>query len=490
MFKKKNLKNWYTDNILIGIVIIYGAISIISGGKIGKKGDKGDKGNIGPRGYKGEFGGPKGDKGDKGTDGEGVFKGDYDSTNLKYETGDIVKFTDSQLYILVDETKRFGGPNSISGTGWNKITKHLEIGDLNIGVAGKDTNIKGDFVVDGKISGKGGIDTTDLTATGKITGGTLDVTGAAVFSNTVKSIGDFNVNIDKFTVDSGTGNTELAGTLRSIGNFDVNNKFTVASSSGNTVVLGTFKANGNSQIGGTLNVTGATVFSNTVKSTGDFNVNTDKFTVASGNGNTVVAGTFNANSNSQIGGTLDVTGAAVFSDTVKSIGDLTASGKITGNGGIDTTDLTASNKITGNGGIDTTDLTASNKITTKELSVSGNTTVKDINIDGNISFCNQSTVNQSFGSDTVNIDCLVGSIISVNNLNISGGGKLTLRITNNKFKASSLIFTSIKDFSGDGIPYIYIKDVHDGGFNIIINNLHPLTNKILNGPLIFNFQIY
>ena len=45
-------------------------------------------------------------------------------------------------------------------------------------------------------------------------------------------------------------------------------------------------------------------------------MDTNKFTVASASGDTVIAGTFNANRNSQIGGTLAVTGATVFSNTV------------------------------------------------------------------------------------------------------------------------------------------------------------------------------
>jgi hypothetical protein len=81
-----------------------------------------------------------------------------------------------------------------------------------------------------------------------------------------------------------------------------------------------------------LGVTGAGSFTTTLASTGNFAVNTDKFTVAATTGNTVVAGTlgvtgdvavatnkFNvtaASGNTAVAGTLAVTGAATFTSSV------------------------------------------------------------------------------------------------------------------------------------------------------------------------------
>ena len=94
---------------------------------------------------------------------------------------------------------------------------------------------------------------------------------------------------DNQPLTTGSGNMDVGGTLdvtgpTSIdGDFDVaTDKFTVASATGNTAIAGT------------LDVTGATGVD------GDFDVATNKFTVASGTGNTAVAGT------------LDVDGVVTF----------------------------------------------------------------------------------------------------------------------------------------------------------------------------------
>lgn len=89
----------------------------------------------------------------------------------------------------------------------------------------------------------------------------------------------------------------FTSTLGVTGDFAVNtNKFTVTAASGNTLVAGTLSA------------------------TGDFAVNTNKFTVAAASGNTVVAGTFTSNGAGDFDSTLNVDGATTLKGNV-SIGD-------------------------------------------------------------------------------------------------------------------------------------------------------------------------
>lgn len=100
------------------------------------------------------------------------------------------------------------------------------------------------------------------------------------------------------------------GTLGLSGDFAINtNKFTVTASSGNTLVAGT------------LAVTGASTLTGAVGVTGDFAVNTNKFTVAAASGNTVVAGT------------LGVTGAATLSSTLAA-GNTTITGTLAASGNV------------------------------------------------------------------------------------------------------------------------------------------------------------
>jgi hypothetical protein len=101
------------------------------------------------------------------------------------------------------------------------------------------------------------------------------------------------------------------GTLALSGDFAINtNKFTVTAASGNTLVAGT------------LAVTGASTLTGAVGVTGDFAVNTNKFTVAAASGNTLVAGT------------LAVTGAATLSSTLGA-GNTTITGTLAASGNVD-----------------------------------------------------------------------------------------------------------------------------------------------------------
>ena len=82
----------------------------------------------------------------------------------------------------------------------------------------------------------------------------------------------------------------------------------VIATAGDLDVIGALSVTGNSTLGGTLDVTGATGIN------GNFDINTDKFTVASATGNTVIAGSLSVSSDVDLGG--------AATDTVSIIGDI------------------------------------------------------------------------------------------------------------------------------------------------------------------------
>jgi len=260
-------------------------------------------------------------------------------------------------------------------------------------------NATGNTVIAGTLSVAGA-----STLTGAVTASsTLDVTGATGID------GDFDINTNKFTVASASGNTAIAGTLAVTdastftgavtassnmdvignvgidGNFDINtNKFTVASSTGNTFIAGTLNVTGDVTLDNldvtTLDVSGAAGID------GDFDINTNKFTVASASGNTAIAGT------------LDVTG-----DTT--LENLTVNGNTTlGDAATDTVTFTAdvaSNIIPDADGTrnlgDTSNywanLYADAITTTANVSVGGDITITgNLTVDGTTTTLNTATL--------------------------------------------------------------------------------------------------
>jgi hypothetical protein len=112
----------------------------------------------------------------------------------------------------------------------------------------------------------------------------------------------------------------LSTTLHAAGNFDINtNKFTVAASSGNTLIAGTLALTSDFAVAtNKFQVTAAsgnTVVGGTLGVTGDVAVNTSSFTVAASSGNTVVGGTLN------VTGATTHTGATTFTGGI-ALGDL------------------------------------------------------------------------------------------------------------------------------------------------------------------------
>lgn len=125
---------------------------------------------------------------------------------------------------------------------------------------------------------------------------------------------------------SASGAVTFSSTLALTGDFAVNtNKFTVAASSGNTLVAGTFTS------------TGAGTFSSTLSAVGDFAINTNKFNVTAASGNTTIAGTLG------VTGTTTVA-AVASSSSVLSSSASAGIGYATGAGG---TVSQATNKSTG-----------------------------------------------------------------------------------------------------------------------------------------------
>jgi hypothetical protein len=248
-------------------------------------------------------------------------------------------------------------------------------------------------------------------------GGGLNVTGAvaytggATFNSNLTLVGSdtaateyFKVkngsSVDKFVVDSATGNTTIAGTLGVTGATTLagvsatsvtnsaltSGRVTYAGSGGllqdsanltfngttltantlavtaNGTVGGTFGVTGATTLSSTLGVTGATTLSSTLSVTGDVAVNTNKFNVTAASGNTAIAGTLgaagdfaintnkftvaSATGNTSVAGTFGATGAATLSSTLGVTGAATLSSTLAVTG-----ISTFTGAVTANGGV-------------------------------------------------------------------------------------------------------------------------------------------
>lgn len=279
-----------------------------------------------------------------------------------------------------------------------KTTNTLDIGTSALQF--KDAYLDGTLYSDG-INNEGAINQTgDSTFTGAV-----DVTGNTGID------GDFDINTDKFTVAQATGNTAIAGTLTVTGtstltddvtasgrvdvvggvgidgNFDIaTNKFTVNASSGNTAIAGTLAVTDASTFTGAVTASSNMDVTGNVGIDGDFDINTNKFTVASTTGNTAIAGT------------LDVTG------------DVTVIN-------IDATTLDVSGAVGLDGNLDvgtdkfTVDSTNGNTAVAGTLDVTGNqTNTGDLTVDGDFTVNGNTTIGNA-ATDTVAITADVASNI-------------------------------------------------------------------------------
>ena len=159
---------------------------------------------------------------------------------------------------------------------------------------------------------------------------------------------DGTLNTDVLSVDETTTLTgavtasstlDVTGATGIDGDFDINtNKFTVASASGNTAIAGTLAVTGASTLTGDVTASGAMNITGNTGVDGNFDINTDKFTVSSASGNTAVAGTLSVTGTSDFTGIItasggvsgDVTGNADTASTWETARSITLTGDVTG----------------------------------------------------------------------------------------------------------------------------------------------------------------
>jgi hypothetical protein len=145
--------------------------------------------------------------------------------------------------------------------------------------------------------------TGNVTSTGTSTFTTVDINGGAIDSTTV---GSTTPTTGAFTTLSATGTTtgvaaNYSGAVGIDGNFDINtNKFTIAAATGNTVIAGTLNVTGGVTGAISGNATTATTLATgrTIAITGDLAYTSPAF---NGSANVTAAGTL-ATVNSNVGG--------------------------------------------------------------------------------------------------------------------------------------------------------------------------------------------
>jgi hypothetical protein len=153
--------------------------------------------------------------------------------------------------------------------------------------------------------------------------GYVDVESLRVTGNVI------GLSTDVEIITLADGAVAIDGTLDTTGDFKIaNTKFTVDSVSGNTAVAGTLNVTGAASLSKTLAVTQAATLSSTLDVAGNLKVAQTKFTVDSGTGNTYIAGNlevqgttewsgdFIVSGSASIPGTLSVGGISTFADDI------------------------------------------------------------------------------------------------------------------------------------------------------------------------------
>jgi len=185
-------------------------------------------------------------------------------------------------------------------------------GDITLDADGADVLLKDNGTTYGSLTNASG----NLVIK---SGSTIMLTGSganATFNNNLTVENDLdvdsNLNVDGTAVIDSTLNVGALSTLHSLtvtngaqlnGGLTVDtNKFTVADGTGNTLIAGTLNVDGAVDIDSTIDVLNGATLRSTLDVSGatgidgDFDINSNKFTVASGTGNTVIAGTLDIGS--------------------------------------------------------------------------------------------------------------------------------------------------------------------------------------------------
>ena len=193
-------------------------------------------------------------------------------------------------------------------------------------------------------------------------GGTLTVTDNTTFNKNVTLVGSdtsateyFKIQngsaVDKFTVDSSSGNTTIVGTLgvQDVVTFSKNTDATALGTGALVVSAGGASINNQLRVGGavnlgsTLTVTSATTLNNNVTLVGSDTVATeyfkiqnasaaDKFTVDSSSGNTAIVGTLTVTGDTTLNST--VTSSAVVNITNATASTTKTTGALVVTGGV------------------------------------------------------------------------------------------------------------------------------------------------------------
>ena len=267
---------------------------------------------------------------------------------------------------------------------------------------------------------------------------------------------DGTLNTDVLTVDETTTLTgavtasstlDVTGATGIDGDFDINtNKFTVASATGNTAIAGTLAVTGASTLTGDVTASGAMAITGNTGVDGNFDVNTDKFTVASTTGNTAIAGTLAVTGASTLTGAVsapagvtgDLTGNADTATTWETARSITLTGDVTGtvsgvNGGSNIsiattvqpnsvalgTDTTGNYMVgvSGGTGVTVTHTEAEGSTATiaigQAVSTTSDVTFNDVVVSGNLTVSGSTT---TVNTETIN---LADNVITLNS-NASG----------------------------------------------------------------------
>lgn len=259
--------------------------------------------------------------------------GNYTRINLASgaTAGDLIRviaFTGSFLNVEATATAQ---------TFWNETAEDVIYNNNDEGViingdianqvteleSGYKIQLEGNTFINGDVN----VDTGHTVTAPTITDSTLSINQGNITGGVTGDFsGDFNVgNLD---VGGGFGSTGVSitsdGNINANGNADIDGNLNV---DGSTTLDGT-TIDGNLDLNGNLDASG------TGHIGGDFDVNTNKFTVAAATGNTAIAGTLDVDGATTLDGTtidgdLDLNGSVDISTNLTVHGDATINGNLT-----------------------------------------------------------------------------------------------------------------------------------------------------------------